>query len=343
MKSIKKAVLVTACFFLSVAVISIVIIEPWWKSTDKEYKDSAVLNNLAGKLDFLIIGASFSEWGLDTKVIDERLGCNCYNLASSSISIEGRYYLLERELKRNPVDTVVFEISYESFNHSYNDVSYGDYVILWRAGSFSERIKFLTSISLDKWLDMYSRLLRDGVTQWGRKLTGKRTENVVSEKGFSPMPHVDVTLPNDQLEQIYNSSDLFRRPDAENEKKLQKINKLLIESGVRIILTVAPNSDALIFRNHEQDEFTEWARALSKEWNAELYDFNLLKARYELFDDRYSFSDEIHLSAEGAEAFTNVFCETIKAVDAGEDVSDRFYDSYEEMKKDSPYMKYITE
>ena len=46
------------------------------------------------------------------------------------------------------------------------------------------------------------------------------------------------------------------------------------------------------------------------------------------------------MSEEGAASFTKVFCDIIKRSET-EDVSDFFYDSYEEMKADSPYMEYL--
>ena len=59
-----------------------------------------------------------------------------------------------------------------------------------------------------------------------------------------------------------------------------------------------------------------------------------------LFSDSSTFVDGTHLNRAGAEKFTPQFCEIINSVDSGKDVSDLFYSSYEEMKKDSPYMKY---
>ena len=68
-----------------------------------------------------------------------------------------------------------------------------------------------------------------------------------------------------------------------------------------------------------------------------LFDFNLLKERYTLLSDEVSFSDDSHLSGEGAEAFSAVMAEVLLEHRAGRDVSKRFYRDYNEVLHDSFY------
>lgn len=97
----------------------------------------------------------------------------------------------------------------------------------------------------------------------------------------------------------------------------------------------------MIFEGNNWDDFYEWIKNFSEINNYDFFDFNLQRDRYQTYSDQLSYSDVQHLSEVGAEAFTKSFCEILQAVDRGEDVHDRFYASYAEMKFDSPYMKYL--
>ena len=112
------------------------------------------------------------------------------------------------------------------------------------------------------------------------------------------------------------------------------------ENGIRVVFVTVPESDGYLWKRDGFDDFKSICQKWFVEKNCEYYDFNLLKDRYRLFSDSCSYVDEGHLCGVGSETFTSVFCDIIKKVDAGEDVSDLFYDSYKEMKQDSPYMEY---
>jgi len=74
-----------------------------------------------------------------------------------------------------------------------------------------------------------------------------------------------------------------------------------------------------------------------KKYDIPLFDFNLLKSRYELFSDETSFSDDNHLSEEGAEIFSGVMADVLHRHRAGEDVSPLFYESYRDVIRNSVY------
>lgn len=47
-----------------------------------------------------------------------------------------------------------------------------------------------------------------------------------------------------------------------------------------------------------------------------------------------------HMSTEGAAVFTKAFCDILKKAETG-DASRCFYESYTDMKIDSPYLEYL--
>ena len=104
-------------------------------------------------------------------------------------------------------------------------------------------------------------------------------------------------------------------------------------------LFYTPVSHAKTWQLYDQDKFLPWAKALAEKYGVSLFDFNLLKSRYSLFTDETSFSDDSHLSAEGAEIFSGVMADIIARHRTGEDVSSLFYTDYSEVHADSIYRK----
>ena len=82
---------------------------------------------------------------------------------------------------------------------------------------------------------------------------------------------------------------------------------------------------------------TQITADLAEKYGVPLFDFNLLRSRYELFSDETSFSDDSHLSREGAEVFAAVMADILSRYRAGEDVSPLFNSSYQEVIHDSVY------
>ena len=69
---------------------------------------------------------------------------------------------------------------------------------------------------------------------------------------------------------------------------------------------------------------------------------NLLKSRFELFPEDTAFSNQDHFCTEGAKVFTPVYCQIMKEISEGKDVSDRFFQSYEEVKQHCQYAEIIS-
>ena len=107
MHNSKQIVISTLSFILLFAVISTLIIVPYWNSETDYFQDSQLREDLAGQIDCLVIGASHALTAFDTNVLDERLGCFSYNLSGSMMTLDSKYYFLKKELERNPVETVL--------------------------------------------------------------------------------------------------------------------------------------------------------------------------------------------------------------------------------------------
>ena len=348
MHSFKKIFLPLICIALIFFGLSTVILEPYLRSEAQYYQDSDVRDSLAGKLDFIAIGASNGLCALDPQILDQELGCFSYNLSGSLTTLNSSRFLLEKELNRNPVDTVVIDFSYETLTRiSGKEHGEGDSVTYARLSSLGERIKFLlTCVPLNDWLSIYAyHFIPEALEYAIASLKGDLSafHNVdANSKGFMARRVTDLELDASKAQELYNSEILNTSFRRQNEQKLISLIELCKKRSIRVILASYPRSNAEIWRVDGQDIFYQFAKNFAKEQDCEFYDMNLLKRRYELFNDRESFYDSQHMSAQGAAVFTKVFCDIIKKAET-EDISESFYRSYEEMKADSPYMAYLPE
>lgn len=239
MKTIKRAVIIGICLLCSLILISYLIIYPSFVSENSFYKDKNLRKELAGDIDFLVVGASHGLNAFDTRILDQMIVCNSYNLSGSMMSLYGKYHLLEKELSRNPVKTVVLEISYDTLTRDQrDDYSGGDTQVLERLDSFSERLSYVVqNIPFDDWLNIYSRLMRNGIIYWEKEILGKVTNGGLDKslKGFYPKSSVDVTIEKDIANSCYDKTKLCESISQENLALFQKILELCKQKNTRII------------------------------------------------------------------------------------------------------------
>lgn len=344
MRTSKRIVLSLVCFLFTLIILSAGIILPYskWDSELTYYKDAKLRNNLAGSLDYLVIGASQGLAAFNPQIIDQELECNSYNLSNSMMTIYGRYWLLEKELARNPVETVVIEVSQDTFIRQHdNEYSAGDEILLVRMDSLLDRFAFVVNnVHIEGLLNIYASLLRHGVSQWLRVLRGNTGSQVnYSAKGFLPESPVDITLRDEEIISLYNINQFDMSLSASNIEQFVSIINLCKSYGVRVVIAVVPIPDASLWKAEGRDAFYDWCIDFFDEYDCEFYDFNLLKSRYRILNDQTSFHDGTHMSSLGSDSFTSAFCEIMRFSEEGENVSQFFYNGYTDMKKDSPYMQ----
>lgn len=336
MHSFKKALLSFLAILLCIIVFSTIIIAPFMHDQDRKTR-----SDLAGNLDFLVIGASHAQFGFSPEVLDDELGVCSYNLSSILMPMSGRLEMLRKEISRNPVKTVVLEVSYDTLSID-NDKAFneGDPQIIARLDTTSERMNYLTSyVTLDGWLNIYARMVVYGISQW--KDIVLRHSQSLTYKGFSPKQTNDVTL-SEQAASTKRDRWAYKVSDTrqDNLDMLRLIIELCQEHNIRTMVVVTPLADGFIWEHSNMDDFSTMLRDFCTDCDCEFYDLNLDKERYNTYSDDISFMDETHLSSIGATAMTARFCRIITEVAEGKDVSNRFYNSYEEMKQDSPYMAF---
>lgn len=344
MRDFKKLLLPAFSIIVSIFIVSVLVIECLMTSEYYHCCDNKNRDNLAGSITMLFSGASHGMNGFNAAIIDDEMGCVSYNLSGPAMGFRARYKLLEQEIKRNPVDTVVIDITFNSLLKG--DKFESELYALPRISSFQERMKYwFTMVPFGEVWQLYGNLMHDGFYVMTSKLVGKSSilgtdelDNVdYSAKGFRRNTPNDLTLDDAVANQIKNSSIISTEYPDDNLKYLGKMIDLCNENNIRVIIVVVPVSDGLIWRYDEWHLFQDYMKAYAAERDIEYFDFNLLKDRYDVYSDAWSFADEMHLSGTAADLFSKQMCDVLKLSAAGNDCSNLFYDSYETMKAESPY------
>jgi len=338
MQIFKRFALYVLSVVLVVALVSAVFIIPWLH-TPTDSHDQALRTKRAGQIDTLIIGQSYAMNGIIPAKLDEKLGTTTYNLSGSLMPIHGQTYMIEKELARNPVKNVFIEITPDTFTtDELNTYGNGDSYIVARLDSLSERLDYLVRcVQPSDWPNIYARFLLQSMRFAAYRLLGKTAMIDDAHMGFVPLKAQDVSLDVHSAQDVRQIMTIFNDPIAVNIEKYETLIQLCLKAGCNVTLIYTPVSHSKVWQLYDQDSFLPWAKALAEKHGVTLFDFNLLKSRYSLLSDETSFSDDSHLSPEGAEIFSSEMADILARHWAGEDVSALFYPSYGEVIYNSVY------
>lgn len=338
MRIFKRFGLYLACIVLVAAALSAALIVPWLHAPT-DFHDQALRAGLAGQIDTLIIGQSYAMDGIVPAKLDERLGTRTYNLSGSLMPLHGQIYMVKKELSRNPIANVLIEITPDTFTcDERTTYGNGDLYVVARLDSLGERLDYMIRcVPLADWPNIYARMLMLSARSAVNRLLGRAERVDEAGRGFNPQKAKDVTLSPDAARAWHKGMSIFNAPREENIRAFEELIGLCQQSGCNVALIYTPVSHGKVWQLYDQDDFHRWALGVAQAYGVPLFDFNLLKNRYELFSDATSFSDENHLSREGAAAFSEVMADVLCRYRAGEDVSELFYPSYQEAIQDSVY------
>lgn len=339
MSNFKKAICATLAVVLLALLLSAGLVAYYYHRGVYTYEDARVRKGLAGQLDLLICGASAGQVSINPDTLDDVLGTRSYNLGSPRLLLHARTYLLRKELARNPVKTVLLEVSLDvlSQDEEMTDYARGEARMLTRLDSLSERIDYCkTYLPPENYMQLYAVSVRYGTESLLARLTGAVGKIKPSIRGYRENAPNDMTLRPGQIETLRDSQSL-PQPHAENLAELQKMADLCREHGARVIVLVTPTPYSYHWKIANEKEAFDVLRDFCSRNGCLLLNFDLDRERAQYLSDAASFSDEYHLSATGAHAFSPRLAETLKRVLAGADVSAMFFESYAEMEAASPY------
>lgn len=338
MRNSKKAILASVSFLLCVILISGSLIGLYYHGNVYAFEDAGARRDLADSLDFIFIGASHGQAAFIPEQFDAIVGCSSYNLSGSMMPIHARKVLIEKEIERNPIKTVVLEISYDALERDQQKVASteGDAYVLARLDSPLERASYIASyIPFDNLDYCYATSMLMGLVGARNIVTHDLAKPASDNKGFIGAKSNDISLSPEQLDS-HNTSSLGPARD-ENLKEIHEIIQLCKQHNIQIIIVFSPVSNSLLYRTSNEDEIYDAFCAFCTDNDCPVINFDLYKDRFDLFNDATSFEDDYHLSEEGAAAFTNAMAITFRSLAEENDISSLFFDSYSEMEVFSPY------
>lgn len=355
MRDFKNCCIITLSFVLIFAVGLVCVIEPYMHQEFSQYCDINDRNKLAGKLDTVFIGASHGECAFIPDVFDVETCSNSYNLSNSMMNWFGKEVLLKKEISRNNIKTVYLEIAYDSLTRDYKRAE-GDIYTIPRIDSMPQRLGyFFKYIKFDEWdlvistylngaVDYYINLIKIKLYNFiGKDIDANQFSGIDRpQKGYlrKEESRENIEIDTETFDSLYNSLEIGTEINKKSYRNLVRILNYLKSCNIDVAIVVTPLPDKTILEYKNWDEFKSDLDKIETDFNCKVFDFNLIKDRYLLFDDS-SFIDSGHMSYTGAKVFTDNFSKIINRVNSGEDVSSLFYSSYEEMKADSPYWQYM--
>jgi hypothetical protein len=321
-----------------IALVSAFFIVPWL-NTPVDDHDQSLRARLAGQIDTLIIGQSYAMDGIIPAKLDEKLGTVTYNLSGSLMPVYGQKYMVEKELARNPIQHVLIEITPDTFTtDQLSTYGNGDSYIVARLDSFAERLNYMVRcVQPSDWPNIYARMLLLSMRFTVNQLLGNVDLIDDTNMGFNPQRAQDVSGDQSWAQAAYQSSSVFGNPIEANIQQYEDLIQMCLDAGCDVTLVYTPVCHAKIWQLYDQDTFLDWANALAEKYDIPVFDFNLFSSRYDLFNDYTSFSDDNHLSEEGACVFSELMADILLRYRNGEDVSHYFYPNYWATIQDSVY------
>lgn len=345
MHSFKKALLVSAAFLLCVALLSGALAGMFFCSEARYDEDAHLRASLAGQLDLIVCGASHAQRSVIPAALDETLSRRSYNLSCAWANLTGLRMLLETEFSRNDISDVILVVSYETLvRDEMTDGYEGDQHILPQLYNTDQILSYAKAcMTPSDVLDTFACYVKEGLSLVPAALLGRAHEVIYENRGYRPTGTEDVTLPPRAILQKYRAESIDLAFREENLRQLEEILALCGQNSAEVLIVTAPVSENMLWRHTGWDDFHAEVKRVAQEHGLSYLDFNLLRTRFDFLSDDVSYFNTTHLSAVGAERFTPAFAEILRRYYAGEDVSDAFYDNYEQMLDDSAYMAYYRE
>lgn len=330
MRSFKRLAASALGFVLCVALLSAVIVWPYFTGRAYDYEDAEVRDSLAGSLDTLVSGASQAYVAFDPAVYDAARGTQSYNLSGSLMPMTARSFLLHEELERNPVSTVFIELSFDTMARDRNvETPEGNLYALPRMG---KRVKFFRAAFRPvEYPQVYADTLYRGLKAWEARLYGDPPKVSDDYRGQHLRECEDLSMDAEEFARIHDTLTLNEVRQPDNERLLAEMIGDCQARGIEVVIFVTPVTDRIAAKYSDLDALCGWYRRFAEENGCGYLDFNLHRERSTLFPNDTAFADDNHLSPDGAEAFTAELARLMELLDAGQDVSDYFYKSYAQL------------
>ena len=305
----------------------------------------------SGRIDTVFVGSSHCYRSIDPAVVNERLGVNSFNLGTSQQLPDGSYYLIREAVENNPIKTVYLEMFYTGWGQQRSKnvplacyliteylrpTSLNRYRYLWEMGgvaAFADLIfpaRHLIATP-DELPDLWRAKLTDAYKPGNYAYVTYEGEEAYRGRGFvytwgTPPYGFDSVADVDPQAPV----------SAFGAENLARIAAYCEEQGVRLVFFTAPLPSAYLADTEGYQAYVDYMRAFAAAHDTQYWDFSLWRDA-DLFSPQFEdYSDAHHLNGQGAEKFTQLFCQVAAASEAGEDVTPLFYEDLEQKLEQAP-------
>lgn len=318
-----------------------------------------------GKIDQIYLGSSHVYCDINPAMLDELTGQYHFNLATSSQSLNGSYYLLKEAVHGNKLSHVYLELYYKccvkcNSSEDSDPVNSKDYYSNnWNNTDYMKsswnKLAYLHTIG-DQ--EIYFDLLlpfvrfRQHLDDWEyvRQVLDKKKEpsyrayqyrqDAADGNGytlFTSQGYYCSTIQYLDEKRLYEQSAVLKENSLgeASEAYLRNIICYCKSKGIPITLFVSPIDHLQLVSTEGYDYYIRQLQDIAAEYGVDFYDFNLAKDTYlPVWEGKY-FRDEGHLNSKGADIFTSFFHQVVSS-EAGENER-YFYKTYEEkLQKSQP-------
>ena len=303
--------------------------------------------------DTIIVGTSQGLKGINPEYLDPALGSSSYNMSTNMQSLASSREIIREAAETRAIKRVLLVIDHEVLSLNRADSRRAEQA-LWmaraRSESFPENLKtvwsFVTSpvwiktsaslTFLTPWVYNRSTDLERNVRE---KLAGKVLDDTGHRlsNGYEPGEGaVDQSIHFVTLQEAASWDEKQRNStfhklnlNRENETNLKEICTFCRENGIELTAVVVPYPNYLnIYRLTDYAAITDELKNLFAAYGFFYLDFNLTReSSFSLSGTDYH--DVGHLNSSGAAKFSRFLGTTLKSLDAGEEVTDLFYDPWE--------------
>lgn len=304
-----------------------------------------------GSLDTVILGNSAALSDFDPYTLDEELDSSTFNLAFYALSNRYVYSALERAIDDHGVTRAYLGLSIDSMENAYTSTNtmYTEFKMvgepvsarladLWRLASDPNSRSRAASLEiLFPWsvnnqgndLETLRANVEKRLTYTVEQLADGSIEGVDTSKGHRPDDPSSID-PNEVAWDVPGPSapgeHLFEQARLD---ELEAVAELCERRGVELYVVVTPRPSFEVV-SMGADYPTSWGgvQEVVERHGAHFMDMSLLRAEGERFADE-EFCDLYHLNIAGATRFSTLMAGLVADVEAGRDVSGRFF-SYDE-------------
>lgn len=334
MRNFKKPILALILSGIIVAVLSAAMVFVYIEQSAKE-SDIKVREAYAGKIDTMFVGMSETRQAVIPAIIDEKIGTFSYSLSGGWQNLYASIMLLNEELERNDISVMVLELSSTVASITPDeDYREGSTLVVPRLLTWEERTEYIKNWTLQGSIikNYIGFVQKEGM----RMLGTYDVTTTLQDKGFCPYYSVNAEKTIDEASQIFETKQAGRLT-KQNAGYIREIAKMCKERGITLICYTPIMAPSFILSRSGWDDLHEDFVDICREIGTSYVDFNLIKNRFELFDERTDFSEDDHLSESGAKVFTPLLAEVLDGVLQEIDVQFDSYVNYNDMMKDSPY------